>query len=266
MNSNFKYFVPIDKIEKATKLIGGKSTEIMKISGVASTLDQDTDGEILDPNGFNVDYFMNSGHISYGHKQENNPNFIIGFPTKCEVKNNQFHIEAELYPWSQLAKDVYEVASNLKKSGTGRKLGWSIEGKATLRDPLNDKYVKKAAITGVTVTCSPKNSATFVEIMKGQKNGFEEEDLNENQIAANGGQTEFIIDITNEQGMRMTVDKNFQIKKSMTTTNSSAVMHEDVEKKVHNLTNVDAAVILCKAHEMNLLSDYQFSLIKNKIK
>jgi hypothetical protein len=45
-------------------------------------------------------------------------------------------------------------------------LGFSIEGKAVERDPLNKQRVTKAKITGVAVTHMPKNAQTFADIVK----------------------------------------------------------------------------------------------------
>jgi hypothetical protein len=130
---------------------------------------------------------------------------IIGEPTKAVIRNGQLHVEGYLYEDSVMAKSVYETAKILKKSSKTRSFGFSIEGKALERDPLNPKRITKAEITGIAVTPSPKNPGTNLEIVKGGIDSFKYE-------TEEG--SEFLIDVTDENGIRTTVDKNFVIEKS----------------------------------------------------
>jgi len=273
-DSRFKFFVPLDIIEKSKDKEGN---EIMIVSGVASTMDRDSDGEILDPNGFDFSYLMNSGFINWHHMTNDNPNAIIGEPIKAEVKNNEFHITAELYPWSSLAKDVYELATNLEKKTKGkRKLGWSIEGKATERDLLDEKYVKKANITGMAITPMPKNSASFLDIIKGEKTGFEEVDEDIEGDPVNGGTIQYLIDVKSPDGTRLTVDKEYNIKidKALSTSTSSgqALTRESLEgaPKVTTYKGINpeikkAIIVVAKAYEQNSITDDTLNNIKKSI-
>lgn len=197
----FSVFVPFDIIEKS----GKDGNPEMVIKGVASTRKKDTDDEILEPDGFDVTKFMKSGFLNYNHLASKDPSMIIGEPTKAVAKNGELYIEGVLYPESEMAQKVYQTAKVLRKGSKTRSFGFSIEGKALERDPFNPKRITKAEITGCAITPSPKNSGTSMEIVKG---GIDAMDF-----SPEDGE-EFLIDVTDESGVRTTVDKNFVIEKS----------------------------------------------------
>lgn len=265
MKSNFKFFVPIDSFEKA-KDDNGK--RIMKIKGVASTTDEDTDGEFMDPNGFQLDYFTDYGFLNWHHQVKNNPLAIVGEPTKAVIKNNQFHVEGFLYDENPLAKQIYDLGEVLQKSSKKRRLGFSIEGKALERDILNKKRVTKACITGLAITPTPKNAQTLAEIVKGE---IHEDDLEFDLIKdeSNGGAI-FIVDVTRPTGERVTVDSDFNIKvhKSLGTDSGSALIPESVEGSTKNLQtnkkNEDEDLGKIKKSEI-FSSDLVKSLVYEKI-
>jgi len=277
--NNFRFYVPLDVIEKGQKVgTDGKSVEVMKVRGVASTVDEDTDGDILIPDGFNLDYFLKAGFINYNHNHS--PEGYIGEPVKAYIENNQLIIEGELYPWSPLAKSVYDMADNLKKSKSTRRMAWSIEGKAIERDLINNKIVKKANITGVAITLTPKNGATFLDIIKGIENDFSEGiapsyDIESTEEIPNVGITEYILDINTSEG-RLCVDKNMNVKiikftnidKALTTTSGAPLMRESVEGAPKILTKAekDSLQILHKAIELDLIPKENVNIIKEKIK
>mgnify|MGYP000234621856 CR=1 FL=1 len=82
----FKFFVPVD-ISKAKDENGN---EIMRIAGIASTIDRDSDDEILDPSGFDLSYFMKNGFINWHHQTNNSPESIIGEPTVARITDKRF--------------------------------------------------------------------------------------------------------------------------------------------------------------------------------
>ena len=235
INDSFKFFVPLE-FEKAKD---GKGKEKMRIKGIASTADRDSDDEILDPSGFELDYFLKNGFVNWHHQAKNDPAAVIGEPTKANITKSGLYIEADLYEDSALAKKVWDLAKSLEKSSTTRRLGFSIEGKVLERDTLDTKYVKKAKITGVAVTPSPKNSNTLVDIIKGEYSDYEEEDLYSiSDNSANGGTITCIVDVLKPNGDRIVVDKDYNIKvisKSLTTESGAALKKEDLEPGITNL-------------------------------
>ena len=194
MQNDFKFFLPIE----FSKAKNENGVEVMKIGGIASTSAKDSDGEYLDPNGFDVSYFIKQGFFNWHHMAKNDPSTIIGEPTKAEIKPDGLYVEGFLYDDSQIAKSVWSTAKMLDKSSKTRRLGFSIEGKALKRrsdDEKNPnyKYIEKAAITGCAVTFMPKNPKTFLDIIKGDIDNndfeYEEEDKVEIEKMLEAGQT-----------------------------------------------------------------------------
>lgn len=168
--SNFRFWVPLDVIEKS-----GEGLQKLKVGGIASTNRKDMDGESLDPNGFDLSYFQDKGIVNWNHNKS--PDAIIGEPTSVKVTKDGLYVEAELYGDNPLAKSVYSLAQTLQKSSKTRRLGFSIEGKAVERDPKDKTTVSKALITNIALTISPKNPDSIVNIIKGNFNELESEQL-----------------------------------------------------------------------------------------
>jgi len=263
----FRFYVPLE-IKKAKDKHG---REIMKISGVASTMDRDSDGEVLDPNGFDFDTFLEKGFINWHHQTGEDPNSIIGEPIKAFVKDDKFHVEGVLYSWSKKAKDVYDLANKLTKSNSKRRLGWSIEGKAIEKDMLDERYVKKAKITGLAITPTPKNASTFLDVMKGERTGFENEEEFDTTIVKgeDGKEFEYIMDLSLGNGSKITVDKDFNInvskpmKKALMAGSASgqAIAKESLEgKPKHQKTKTLPAVLGGRPSNMSK-GEYAKSLV-----
>lgn len=268
---SFNFFVPASFEKGTERLPDGTEVPVLRVRGIASDDSKDWDEEILEPDGFDLDYFNKYGLINWNHTSKTSPKGIIGEPTRSWIQDNKMHVEGVLYPQLELAQDVFTLAETLEQNGSTRRLGWSIEGKATLRDPMNKKRIKKAKITGIAITASPKNSNTLLEVVKGVCDSpyceyeYEVEDTLSKGDDSNGG-TVFIIDIE-AGGKRLTVDKEFNIKivelnKALTTETGSALKRADVEghPKVldWNGSKEDreklAVVTLSKAIEYNFLT------------
>jgi len=198
----FNIFLPFDTITKSVDEKTGKT--VMKIGGVISNslTGPDLDGEIIDVEGMDFTKFLNKGFINYHHLASKDPSAIIGEPIKAYVKDGKAHFEGILYPESEMAQKVYDLANVLSKSSSTRKLGYSIEGAAVSRDERNPKRIRKSSISGLAVTPFPKNSGTEVIVLKGEVDYETPPD------------SDFLIDITDEHGTRWTVDKNLQLEKS----------------------------------------------------
>lgn len=248
--NNFRFFIPIDEITKAKNKDG---VEVMKLGGIASTKRRDTDGEILSPGGMDLSYLQERGIINWQH--EKSPDAVIGEPSLAEIRKEGLYVEGTLYPDSAKAKQVYTLAQTLKKSKASRKLGWSVEGKVTKRDPLDESKVLESAITNIAVCISPKNPDSIVDIIKGNYHGWSDDEKppvqeNVDFEIANGGQ-QFLVDIVRPDGMRITVDKDYNIQvmksetdkddeeKALTTSSASgkAVQHEHVDGETKDQMN-----------------------------
>ena len=162
----FSYSTTVDII----KAKGGSKNGDMLMKGVASTPSQDTQGDTLDPTGFELSYFLKSGLINWNHEWKANPMSIIGKPTAASVnEKNELVVEYYLFKGHKMAEEVYALAQAMQSNGL--QLGLSIEGKVLEADPKNPKSIKRAMITDLAITPHPINQGTVTELAKGMKLG-----------------------------------------------------------------------------------------------
>lgn len=137
----------------------------MYVEGLASTDKRDLDNQVLKPSGFLLDYFNKSGFINWNHQSSISPDAIIGEPVETRVNGEEFFLKAKLYPWSNLAKNVYTIGRNLEKDeASDRTLGWSVEG---LTLETENDLVSKMLVTNVALCFTPKNNDSYAKIVKG---------------------------------------------------------------------------------------------------
>ncbi len=165
-------FLPID-VKKATEQANNTDTENIYVSGFASTPDLDMQGEIVVPSGIDISYFQEHGWINFEHEQ--GAEYVIGVPTeKCYVDMEKgLFIEAKLFRDNPYTQQIIELAKNLEKSGTSRKLGFSIEGAIKQRNIDKEHIIEEVMITNVAVTKSPANtSSSWNYFMKSLNKAF----------------------------------------------------------------------------------------------
>lgn len=167
-------FVPID-IEGSLKKSAqeGKGKEWF-VRGFASTPDLDLQGDIVRPSGLDIDYFVKSGWVNYEHKQD--AKYAIGVPTSnCYVDMEKgLFVEAKLFRDNEFAQEIWKLASNIKKEGIERQLGFSIEGAIRKRDDNDTRVIDDLVIKNVAITKSPANPhATWEMFMKSINAGHE---------------------------------------------------------------------------------------------
>lgn len=244
---DFRFFTEVE-IEKSKNAEG---KEELRIKGVASTRDVDSDQEILEPTGYILSKFLDSGFLNYNHRSSTDPTSIVGEPTNAYIQNGELIVEGILYPDSKKARELYDTIQVLNKNSKSRRMGMSIEGKALQRDPLNKKRITKAMITGCAITPTPKNAHTLVEVMKGEVDDINAELEFEVVKSDNGGELEYLVDVVDDNGYRRTVDKFFNIKvekmdlaayglsdTSYGTTQESLAGTKK-KKKVHDVSDMD---------------------------
>jgi hypothetical protein len=230
----FNFWCPVE-ISKAIDQNTGE--EVMLLGGIASTADEDSDGEFLDPKGFDINPLLESGMVNWHHQAKTNPGTIVGEPTKAEIRDEGLYIETKLYPSSQIAKDIWELAKTLDQDSDTRRLGYSIEGKV-LERKSNDrnspdyKKISKAVITGVAITHQPKNPKTFANIIKGDiEDDFDDEEENKK----------------NDEDVKSKEDEYYKkvgIKnKSLDTTTARSLIKESVDDELKVTTFGKAEVM-----------------------
>lgn len=228
--NNFNFWCPVE-ISKAIDQETGE--ELMLLGGIASTADEDSDGEFLDPKGFDIKPLIESGMVNWHHQAKTCPATIVGEPLKAEIKKEGLYIETKLYPSSQIARDIWELAKTLDKDSSTRRLGYSIEGKVLERKSENRnspdyKKITKAIITGVAITHMPKNPKTFANIIKGEINDDFAED--ETKETLNKEEEKYY----KETGIK---------EKSLNTDDGRALIKEDVDKKLKVTTFSKSAIM-----------------------
>lgn len=228
----FSMFIPFE-IEKGGDANDDSRYDNMKVKGVfsSSRFGEDADGETIDPSGMDFSELLTRGNFNWHHQQSSDPLAIVGEPTKVEINaDGDAYVEGKLYKDSKKAREIYDLAQILEKNSDTRRLGYSLEGKALVRDKKNPKKILKSRISGIAITYAPKNKGTKLELMKGSVSDWGYEDSN----GGNFESTEYVVDVIGEDGIRRTVDKNFNIKvwpieKSITTSTIAPGTPESVE-------------------------------------
>lgn len=238
-DNNLNFFVPLDcddYLEKAKQKGEEGKYDEMYIQGIASDNSKDSDGEELQPDGFSIERFLSEGLINYEHlAKSGGSKFIIGEPVEAHCRNNKFFIKAKLWKGRKMAEDLWDTLMIMKENGSSRKLGWSIEGKALERDPMNRKKITKAQIHHCAVTFMPKNYNTFADIVKGeQSEDFVKSEMEELQPS------KYIFEF--EKGCKTYgVTKSFEIEEKeddeekADTESTSPLVKESIDKKTKYL-------------------------------
>ena len=162
MNAPFTAWQPFEPMEDDPVSKAGKGSKYGLIKGVASTEKVDADGEIIAQDGLDWSWFEGNGFITYEHPMS--VGNIVGEPRriiKSEVGGfAATSIEGVLYLTDPAARGIWGKACAIKKSGSDRRLGFSIEGAVVSRE---GSRVTKAKVTSVAISAQPKNSLTWWE-------------------------------------------------------------------------------------------------------
>jgi hypothetical protein len=279
-NDRFNFFIPLEFEKSESKKTQGKYDNMI-VYGLASDNTEDLDGEILEPSGYEFSEFLRKGLVNLEHftSRKGSSKYWIGEPVDAKVDKNKFFVKAKLWKNSPLARDFWDTVNIMKESGSNRKPGFSIEGTALEKDPSNPKRITKARINNIALTFSPINSNSWIDIVKGQQSqdfinaAFDTE--------ANGGKI-YLLDITKEDGTRITIDKEFNIKirKAMSLgtqsgrqldrvpTTGASLVAESLDKKLKRLPiNLKKSIILLsRMNQESGFSEEKREKIKQKIK
>lgn len=144
---NFNFCFPFD-IVKSTP------SEEWRIGGYASTSAEDREGDEIVQKGLDISDFVNYGWLNFDHQKD----IIVGYPDKsaCRIDSKGFYVEGTLLKSIPQAKNMWDTALALQKSGSGRRLGFSVEGKVLKRNEFGK--ILKAKIYNVAVTPNPVNT------------------------------------------------------------------------------------------------------------
>lgn len=174
--NNFTFHIPLTS-KSLIKSKDENGKELYHFEGLASNDTEDADGEILNPEGLNIDDFR---YINWNHGKD--PSDIIGVPTSSKiVPGKGLHIKGALFSNTEKGKKTIELMQALERSnselGTNVNLGISVEGQVLERNMLNPKRVEKAKITAVAICPFPKNPTTWAALLKKSFTNDENDDI-----------------------------------------------------------------------------------------
>jgi hypothetical protein len=158
---NFKFHVPVE-------LIKSEEEDVWRVRGIASTGDQDLQGETVDQEGLDISA-LKAGRGLFNWDHQKGPENILGQIEDAEFVEKDgkrcLMVDGYLFKEQERAKAFHNILKSIKK-GNAPRVHMSIEGKILDRDKLNMKKIKKARIDKVALTLDPVNPYTFAELVK----------------------------------------------------------------------------------------------------
>ncbi len=161
LNKEFQFHIPVE-------LTKGKEEGEWRVKGIASTPDQDLQGEVVDQEGLDISA-LKAGRGLFNWDHQKGPENVLG-----QIDNADFiekdgkrvlQVEGFLFKDNERSKGFYSIMNGMKKGGSPR-VHMSIEGKIIKRDFMNDKKINKARIDKVALTLDPVNPYTYAELVK----------------------------------------------------------------------------------------------------
>lgn len=171
ISRNFAFDIEIDAFEKA----GGGDKE-RRIGGFVSTADLDKQGEVVLQEGLDFAPFLKGGWFNDNHSRDMAD--VLGYPDSAQLvkkgqtlpngktaDKNGWYVEGFLLKGAPKPDAIWNLAQSLQN--TGRKLGFSIEGKVTSRRTLEKgtPIVASAIVKNVAITHCPVNDKTALEVL-----------------------------------------------------------------------------------------------------
>lgn len=161
-------FIDDDLLSKGIQT-DADGNEYADFEGLVSTEEEDLQLDVTEQKGVGWDYFAKHGIFNWEHGNE--PKDLVGVP--LEVRTGAVfkgkrgtYVKGRLLLQQDRAKEIYKAMQAYRASGTGRRMGLSIQGRALLRDPLNRRRIIKSLVNKVSFTFNPMNTETCVDLLK----------------------------------------------------------------------------------------------------
>lgn len=160
--NKFSFTAPVRVYEDASKSDGQRR----RIAGIISTDSIDRQGEAILQDGMDFKSFIKNGWFNDNHSSKMSD--VLGWPESVKhfAKGEQLpdgSVASANCTWAEgylsnraNADAVWELAKDLE--GTGRSLGFSIEGKIVDREGPGQRVVSKAEIAHCAITHVPVNT------------------------------------------------------------------------------------------------------------
>lgn len=157
ITDTWSFWTPLEKAEEDS------SDGTRRIKGIASTDDEDLQGEIVKQGGIDTSYFLKYGYFNNDHKP--GAKNKVGQPTLCRHTKDGLYVEGTLFKGShaQVANELWDFILTLKDSDSDRRVGMSVQGKTRRRQ---GNIIMSSWIQDIAITPAPINTHTWVDILK----------------------------------------------------------------------------------------------------
>lgn len=160
---DFKFYVPLELVKSEKE-----GEDEWQIKGIASTPDEDLQGETVDQDGLDIG-LLKAGRGLFNFDHQKGPENVLGQIEDAEFITQDgkkcLMVKGYLFKHQDRAKAMYNILKSLKK-GSSHRVQMSIEGKILQRDFINNKAIKKARIDKVALTLDPVNPYTYADLCK----------------------------------------------------------------------------------------------------
>ncbi len=233
---SFRFDIPVELIKSqkvnadGTESDDDDALDSWQIQGIASTNDEDLQGETVIQEGLDISP-LKAGRGLFNDNHVPGITNVIGqiedadFVTYNGKKS--LLVKGYLFKHQEKSISYYNVMRSIKK-GSAARVHLSIEGKILHRDPMNKSIIGKARIDKVALTLDPVNPNTFIDLIKALSEG--NSDL-EKTMAAGIGHAGAPEDMT---GGEVTGKESLDCKTKVVTYNK--------KKKKFNKSNVDLII------------------------
>lgn len=165
----FRFHVPVEGFEKT--LPNGKTS--LRIGGLVSTAGRDKQDERVLQDGLDFSDFESSGWFNDNHGK--GVTDVVGLPTAAvkrvrageKLPNGDVAKKAGWWAEGILVgskgKEVHQIAKDLE--GTGRQLGFSIEGSVVERSDKDRRDILRATVRNIAITHCPVNAETELKVL-----------------------------------------------------------------------------------------------------
>ncbi len=160
---DFKFYVPLELVKSEKD-----GEDEWQIQGIASTPDEDLQGETVDQDGLDIS-LLKAGRGLFNFDHQKGPENVLGQVEGADFIDQDgkkcLMVKGYLFKHQDRAKAMYNIMKSVKK-GTAPRVQMSIEGKILQRDFVNNKAIKKARIDKVALTLDPVNPYTYADLCK----------------------------------------------------------------------------------------------------
>lgn len=215
------FYIPASAVSLVkSETSAGQRAEPWMIQGLASTLRQDQQGEMVLVKGLDLSYFDRGlGTFNWNHLGDKDPSAVIGLIKEYRrTPDGELFVKGNLLKALPKAQHCWNLLKALDEEGEQRRMGMSIEGKVLHK---HNKVIYKAWVKAVALTMDPVNPDTYVSFAKSFSGA---------EYCAAGESTLARLDV---------VDLERALSVASTTTGSatggSILTPEDLESTAHDL-------------------------------